>query len=72
MIEAVHRALITTLAELDDVESKLAFVELCRFAMAFRQRLQSADKIIQTIERTVNGSGIKLPSEAVTILDVRL
>ncbi|RJE25614.1 hypothetical protein PHISCL_02081 [Aspergillus sclerotialis] len=70
MLDAVHIALLALLTELGDDEPNQAFVELCRFLVSFRQRLQLADKIIQMIEQTANESAIELPPEAVAILDI--
>lgn len=72
MLDAVHIALLALLSELGDDEPNQAFVELCRFLVALRQRLQLADKIIQMIEQTANESAIELPREAVAILDILL
>lgn len=72
MLDAVKVALFALLADMDDDESKEAFVELSRFLVAFRQRLQLADHIIRMIERTMNETDIELPSEAVAILDLLL
>ena len=70
MLDAVHIALLALLSELGDDEPDQAFVELCRFLVGFRQRLQLADKIIVMIEQTANESAIELPPEAVAILDI--
>lgn len=69
MIDVVHSTLPILLDEQDDVESKQAFVELCRLLTASRQRLKRVDNIIQTIERTANERGIELPLEAVDVVD---
>lgn len=69
MIDVVHSTLPVLLHEQDDVESKQAFVELCRFLADSRQRLMRVDNIIQAIERTANECGIELPLEDVDVVD---
>lgn len=70
MIDAVHSALPTLLVELGDDESNEALAELCRFLVAFRRRIKSADNIVQMIERTASESDIELPPEAGAILNL--
>lgn len=72
MVDAVYVALLALLVDLDDDESIEAFVELCRFLGAFRQRLQRADNMIQKLEGTAKESKIKLPPKAVSILELVL
>jgi hypothetical protein len=69
MIDVFHSTLHILLDEQDDVESKQAFAELCRFLTDSRQRLKRVDNIIQTIERTASERGIELPLEAVDVID---
>lgn len=70
MIDAVHSALLTLLVELSDVESKQAFVELCRSLAPFRQRVRRGEELIQKIIRVAMESEIKLPVETVEIFSI--
>lgn len=70
MIDVVHSTLLTLLIELSDVESKQAFVELCRFLAAFCQRLKRGEEMIQDIVRAAEESETELPPDAVDILSI--
>ncbi|KAB8233349.1 putative C6 transcription factor [Aspergillus alliaceus] len=73
MLEPTNASSLILLTVLDDCDDDLkeAFVELCRFLVAFSKRFSLAKDMLADIECTANSLSIKLPPEAGAVLDHR-
>ncbi|PYH99633.1 C6 transcription factor [Aspergillus ellipticus CBS 707.79] len=69
ILEPANSSLLVFLGTLDDDDSKDAFVELCRFMAAFSKRFALAKEMLRNLEGIVRSSRIRLPAEAVAVLD---
>ena len=68
--DAVQTALRVLVHQLDDTDdSRNAFTELCRFGTALSQKFQSTAETVQAIQLLAQQGAVKLPSEAIAILD---
>ncbi|PWY73678.1 C6 transcription factor [Aspergillus heteromorphus CBS 117.55] len=68
ILEPTNSSLLVLLG-LDDDDSKDAFVELCRFMVAFSKRLALAKEMLRNLEGIVRSARLRLPPEAVAVLD---
>lgn len=73
MLEPTNASSLILLTVLDDCDDDLkeAFVELCRFLVAFSKRFPQAKDMLADIDCTANSLSIKLPPEAGAVLDHR-
>lgn len=65
--EFCFRVLVWQLENSDG--ARLAFIELCRFAVALSERFQGAAVTIQRIQSLAQSQTLRLPPEAINILD---
>ncbi|OJJ76189.1 hypothetical protein ASPBRDRAFT_192355 [Aspergillus brasiliensis CBS 101740] len=71
ILEPTNTSLIVFLGALNEDDSKDAFVELCRFLVAFSKRFALAKEMLRNLESIVQSSRLTLPPEAVAVLDHR-
>ncbi|EHA22972.1 hypothetical protein ASPNIDRAFT_37001 [Aspergillus niger ATCC 1015] len=71
ILEPTHSSLLVFLGALNEDDSKDAFVELCRFLVAFSKRFALAKEMLRNLEDIVHSSRLTLPPEAVAVLDHR-
>ncbi|KAL1885760.1 hypothetical protein Plec18167_001255 [Paecilomyces lecythidis] len=68
MLRPVYAALLTLLGDLENADSRDAFIELSRFLAAFSRRAQLAQVMTRMLETAAKTAGVKFPSEAMTII----
>ncbi|KAJ5787765.1 Transcription factor [Penicillium paradoxum] len=72
MVNATQAGLRILLYQLEDGDdAKQAFVEFCRFGRALGHRFKQTTDVIHEIRKTVLHRSLRLPSEAIAILDDR-
>ncbi|OOF99753.1 hypothetical protein ASPCADRAFT_203549 [Aspergillus carbonarius ITEM 5010] len=71
ILEPTNSSLLVLLGALNEEDSKDAFVELCRFLVAFSKRLALAKEMLRNLENIVQSSKLTLPPEAIAVLDHR-
>ncbi|GKZ49827.1 hypothetical protein AbraIFM66951_002535, partial [Aspergillus brasiliensis] len=71
LLEPTYSCLLVFLGALNEGDSKDAFVELCRFLVAFSKRFALAKEMLRNLENIVQSSKLTLPPEAVAVLDHR-
>lgn len=68
MLRPVYAALLTLLGDLENADSRDAFIELSRFLAAFSRRAQLAQVMTRMLETAAKTAGVKFPPEAMTII----
>ncbi|GKZ37320.1 hypothetical protein AbraIFM66950_008807 [Aspergillus brasiliensis] len=71
LLEPTYNCLLVFLGALNEEDLKGAFVELCRFMVAFSKRFVLAEDMLRNVENIVQSSKLTLPPEAVAVLDHR-
>lgn len=70
VVDAVQTALRVLALQLDDTDdARNAFTELCRFGITLSQKFQPTAEAVQAIQLLAQQGAVKLPSEAIAILD---
>jgi hypothetical protein len=70
VVDAVQTALRVLVHHLDDTDdARNAFTELCRFGIALSQKFQPTAEAVQDIQLLAQQGTVKIPSEAIAILD---
>lgn len=67
LTDAVQAALRILVHHID--EKQQIFIEICRFGIALGQKFKPTAETIQTIQSLANRGSVKLPREAIAILD---
>ena len=70
-LDPTNSGAISLLTDLDVDESKEAFVELCRFLVAFSKRCLPAKAMLKNIELTALRKNATLPPDALAVMDHR-
>lgn len=70
-LDPANSSAISLLMDLDADKSKEAFVELCRFLVAFSKRYLPAKAMLNSIESIAQRRNVSFPSDALAVMDHR-
>lgn len=70
-LDPTNSSAISLLTDLDVDKSKEAFVELCRFLVAFSKRYLPAKAMLKNIEAIAQRKIVSFPSDALAVMDHR-